>query len=226
MKQYLLFILFSTLFSASSFSQYDDSQFWQNIYLEKNITQHWVIHMNEEGRLTENMTRPSYVYMDWGVTYKASKHLHFTVAYVPILKRQTNDFASFRHQFYFDFSLKKKIHNFVFYDRQMFQNQYNDINRAPDWNIPNYYLRNKVTIKYNTKGRFIPYIAEEIYFQWNNYQRNGKETDRMRFYAGCFYEMDPINELEAYFLAEPHYHISQPFTNWIFGLGYARKLYW
>lgn len=226
MKQILFFILFSFTLSDFCFSQYDDAQFWENIYLEKNITQKWIIHVNEEGRMTENFSRPSYIYTDWGITYKVNKHLHFTAAYVPILKRQTNDFMSLRHQFYVDFTLKKKIHHFVFYDRQMFQNQYNDILRSEGWNIPNYYLRNKVTVKYNTKGSFIPYVAEEIYFQWNNNQSNGKETDRMRFYAGCFYEMNAINEFELYYLVEPHYHISPAFTNWIVGLGYARKLYW
>ncbi|MBI3502732.1 MAG: DUF2490 domain-containing protein [Bacteroidetes bacterium] len=224
MKNYLL-ILF-LLVSGICFSQFDDAQLWENIYLEKNITQRWVIHMNEEGRITENITRPSYIYTDWGITYKACKHLHFTLAYVPIAKKQIDDYVSFRHQFYFDFTLKKKIHRFTFYDRQMFQNQYNDILRSPNWNIPSYYLRNKVTIKYNTKKDFIPYVAEEIYFQWNNSQPNGKETDRMRYYAGVFYEKDLINEFELYYLVEPHYHISQPFTNWIIGIGYARKLYW
>jgi hypothetical protein len=226
MKHILTFLVIALSFYRYSFSQYNDAQLWENIYLEKDITQRLTVHVNEEGRITENMTRPSYIYTDWGITYKVNKHLHFTVAYVPILKKQINDFISFRHQLYCAFTLKKKIERFVFYDRQMFQIQYNDINRTPNWDIPTYYLRNKVTIKYITKRRhYVPYIAEEYYFHWNNSTRNGTQSDRMRFYVGSFYKKDRVNEFELYYLIEPHYHITPPFTNWIIGFGYARNIW-
>ena len=227
MKFKLLFLFIFLLCEKNIFCQYDDAQLWQNIYVERNITQKLLFRVNEEGRITENVTRPSYIYADMGFEYKQSKHFHIQAAYVPIAKRQVNNYISWRHQFYIAFTLKKKIGRFVFYDRQMFQDQYNDINRTSDWNIPSYYLRNKVTIKYNIKKKpFIPYVAEEYYFQYSNTQLNGKESDRMRFYLGCFYEKDLLNEFELYYLIEPHYNVTPAFTNWIIGVGYARKLYW
>ncbi len=225
LKSSLLLGIF--FFQKNIFAQYDDAQLWQNLYFERNLKQKLVIHVNEEGRVTDNWTRPSYIYTDWGITYKASKHWHFTLAYVPILKRQYNDYISLRHQYYFDIVFKQKIKHFTIYDRQIFQNQYNDINRTPNWKIPSYYLRNKVTVKYTLKHTpFILYAAEEYYYQISNTQLNGYESDRMRFYLGIFFEKDLVNEFELYYLIEPHYHIYQPFTNWIVGVGYAHKLYW
>ncbi len=222
----LIIILSHLCFSEVVFSQKnDDSQVWENIYLEKNITQRLLIHLNEEGRLTENCTSPNYIYGDLGLTYNVNKHLHLSAAYVPIAKKTYTSYVSFRQQFYVNFVLKYKFHHFVIYDRQMFQNQYNDIDRSANWDVPDYYLRNKVTIKYKNNSRFVPYIAEEVYFQLDYFHRNGREVDRMRYFAGTFYELNAVDALEFYYLIEPHFHIYNPFINWIMGVGYSHSFY-
>jgi hypothetical protein len=220
----LLFFLIASL-GGHSFSQNNDAQFWENIYLEKNLTQRWAGHLNEEGRLTDNFTSPNYVYVDFGLTYKVNKHIHCTAAYVPIAKKLVTGFTSFRHQMYVDVVFKFKFHHFTIYDRQMFQNQYNDVLHSRDWDIPNYYLRNKITVKYKTKSRLTPYMAEELYYEWDNHKKNSNQIDRLRYYAGLFYRFDGINELEAYYLIEPHYHVNNSSTNWIVGLGFSHVLY-
>ena len=206
--------------------RYDDAQFWQNIYFEKNVSGKFNAHINEEGRITENLQRPSYIYLDLGLTYKPKKHLHLTLAYVPIASRLRTDFTSYRHQFYADVVFKIKYRNFVFYDRQMFQIQYNDVNRAKNWDISNNYIRNKLTAKYRSgESRYIPYLAAEFYYQTNADQYNGVQSDRMRYFIGCFYEMNKVSMVEIYYLIEPHYNIPAPFTNYIIGIGYAHDIY-
>ena len=223
---FLTIIASQFLFKGTLYSQRnDDAQLWENIYLEKNLTQRLAIHLNQEGRLTENCTTPNYIYGDLGITYNVNKHLHLSVAYVPISKRTNTGYVSFRQQFYFNFVLKYKFHHFVFYDRQMFQNQYNDIDRSANWDVPDYYLRNKVTVKYKNKSRFTPYVAEEVYFKLDYFHRNGREIDRMRYFAGTFYELNAVDSLEFYYLIEPHFHIFNPFTNWIMGIGYSHSFY-
>lgn len=224
-KIYLLLFLIQTACSCKLFAQNDDAQFWENIYLEKNLTQRWALHVNEEGRLTNNFTSPNYIYADFGLTYKVNKHIHCTAAYVPIAKKLPTGFVSFRHQMYIDAVFKFKFHHFTIYDRQMFQNQYNDILHSSDWNIPSYYIRNKVTVKYKTKSRVTPYMAEELYFEWDNSKKNSNQIDRIRYFAGLFYRLNGINELEAYYLIEPHFHSRQAYTNWIIGLGFSHTLY-
>lgn len=225
-KFFSFFLLLPLLYADNVCAQYNnDAQLWQNIYIEKNITRRFLVHINEQGRLTENLSIPSYIYADLGLTYKVSKHIHLSLAYVPIAKRLNVDFVSFRHQFYFNFVLKYKYRHFVFYDRQMIQNQYNDINRSANWNIPNYYLRNKITIKYNSDTRFTPYIAEEQYFDWNDNHRNGMQFDKGRYFAGCFYEINLLDVFELYYLIEKHFNITQPFTNYVIGIGYSHVFY-
>jgi hypothetical protein len=215
-------VCLGTIFSQKS----NDAQFWENIYIENDLTQRWAIHINQEGRITNNFSTPNYIYLDLGLTYKINKHIHCSVAYVPIAKKLETGFVSLRHQLYIDAVVRYKFGNFIVYDRQMLQNQYNDILHSSDWNIPDYYLRNKVTVKYKTDNRFIPYAAEEVYFEWNNHIANSNHIDRMRFFAGCFYKIDNINELEAYYLVEPHFHTSDPpYTNWIIGLGFSHVFF-
>ena len=227
-------MLFLTFRAGSLFSQnyrggpnYNDAQFWQNIYIEKELTKKFNIHVNEEGRVTENMTLPSYIYADLGLTYKPKKYLHLMLAYVPIAKRLQTDFVSYNHQFYFAFVFKIEYHHFVFYERQMFQSQYGDINKSANWNIASYYLRNKITVKYKQHKHdgYTPYIAAELYYHDNYNQYNGMQSDRMRYFVGCFYHLNKINEIELYYLIEPHYNIPASFTNYIIGIGYAHDLY-
>ena len=93
----IFFSVFLLLICCSSHilaQGHDDAQLWQNIYFEKNLTRKFNIHINEEGRLTENYSRPSYIYADIGLTYKAGKYLHLSAAWVPIAKRQNNDLLS------------------------------------------------------------------------------------------------------------------------------------
>jgi hypothetical protein len=231
LKIHLLILIWLTgsslLFSQKNYysPKYDDAQFWQNIYVETYLTHKLNIHINEEGRITENITRPSYIYADLGITYKFKKYLHFTLAYVPIASRLQTDFISYRHQFYFDWVLKLKYKHFIFYYRQMTQSQYDDVNRKATWNIASYYLRDKITIKYKTPTNYIPYVATEIYYHANYNQYNGTQTDHARYYVGCFYKLNKVDVFELYYLIEPYFHIPSPYTNYIIGIGYAHNLY-
>ena len=217
------------LFAQQTFykpkTNYNDLQFWQNIYYEKNLSHRINAHFNEEGRITENLTRPSYVYVDFGLTYKPWKFLHLTIAYVPIAKRQLTDFTVYEHQFYFDWVLKLKYGNFIFYDRQMFQSQYNGINRSATWNIPSYYLRQKVTVKYRAGLRYTPYVAAELYYHDNMNTTDGVGRDRMRYFMGVFYRLNTVHEIEFYYMIETHNNIPSPYQNYVLGFGYAYNMF-
>ncbi len=205
--------------------EYNDAQLWENIYVEKNLTLKWNWHINEEGKLTENMTLPSYIYTDLGLTYKYKKYLHFTVAYVPIADRLMTGFVSYEHQFYFDYVLKVKYRHFIFYSREMIQTQYNNIYTSATWNVPYNYLRSKVTVKYRLGLRYVPYVATEFYYHINANQYDGVQFDHARYFAGCFYRMDAVNELELYYMIEPYFNIPAANTNFVIGLGFAHNLY-
>ena len=219
-----LFGGFFLLFTISYLSaQVKDAQLWENIGLEKNITPKLLVRVVQEARLTENFTRPSYNYFDMGFSYKLNKHIHFTFAYVWAEKKVVTDFWMPRHQLYGDITLKGKLHNFTFLDREMLQWQVKDGGRAADGGIPDYYLRSKVTIRYDKSFKWVPYIAAELNYKINSIDYPIYRFDRMRYFAGLFYRTDKENEFEAYYLIEDHLNVKNPQTNFVIGLGYTHS---
>jgi hypothetical protein len=219
MKKFLFFLQL-IFFCLKINAQINDAQLWENINLEKNISKRLLIRINQEGRISENITRPSFNYFDLGLNYKFNKHIHFTIAYVWAEKRLVTDFWSTRYQAYADVTFRKKMKGFMLTDRQMVLWQVKDYFVSAKGKIPDYYLRNKITVKYEREFRFQPYIASEIYYKINQ-PASDYHFNRVRYFAGIFYHPNLINEFEAYYLLENHFHEKNPQTNWVIGLGYS-----
>jgi len=215
-----IFIFFFSLSQIKA--QYNDAQLWENINVEKNITPKLLARINQEGRVTENLTIPSFNYFDIGLCYKVNKHIHITLAYVWEVKRQFDESWSTRHQAYLDVTLRKKIKSFMFTDRQMLMWQVKDYFTSQYGKIPDYYLRNKFTIKYEKFFKIVPYLAEETYFLTSGPNDGTRDSfNRMRYFAGILYHPNLINEFEVYYLIEHQFNIVNPPTNWVIGLGYT-----
>lgn len=226
MRKFSFSLLFLLLISACAYAQpkVQDAQLWENIVIEKNITPKFVVRVVQEARLTENMTSPTFNYFDMGGSYKFSKHVHFTLAYVWAEKKVYNDFWMPRHQAYAAMTLRKKWHGFVFSDRQMFQWEVKDIGRAEDGGVPDYYLRNKVTIRYDKSFTWAPYIASEIYFHVNSPEPYVRyHYDRFRCFAGLFYRTDKENEFEVYYMIENNFNQNHQTMKYVIGLGYTHS---
>jgi hypothetical protein len=223
MKKKLLFcFLFLFRITHIAFAQINDAQVWENVNVEKIISQKFSARINQEGRITENFSRLGFSYLDVGVNYKINKHIHATLAYVWVEKKQLDDTWSARHQAYIDFTFRKKIKGFLVADRQMFLWQVKDYFSSATGRIPDYYLRNKITIRWDKTFKFQPYAAAEIYYR--TYGPNDSwqfHFNRIRYFAGVFYHPNLINEFEAYYLIEHHFNIIAPPTNWVIGLGYT-----
>src|SRR5438093_218498 len=108
MKKMFFFFLVIFGFRQYDFAQNNDAQLWENIILEKNISQKLSARIVQQGRITENISKPSYNYFDCGFNYKINKHVHATIAYVWVEKRQQTDFWSTRHQAYAALTFRKK----------------------------------------------------------------------------------------------------------------------
>ena len=213
-----LFTVSNILSLAECHAQMNDFALWENISFEKLINSKTTIHLNHEGRINENASHFYYAYADAGLTYKINKHFNASLDYVFVEKQLYNEFWSTRHQFYGDIIYKKTIKSFRFYVRSMIQGQVQDIYSSETGKIPGYYFRNKITLKYDLR-RYTPYVALESY---NKVNLPGIEiTDRFRYFAGCFYELDISNELELYYLLERHININNPKTNYILGIGFG-----
>lgn len=218
----LFFVLFISGINTITIAQISDAQFWENVNVEKVFSPKITARINQESRTTENFSRFSFDYFDFGIKYKINKHIHATLAYVWVEKRMLNDRWSERNQAYLDFTFRKKVKGFLVSDRQMFLWQVKDYFSSRDGHLPDYYLRNKVTIRWDKTFRFQPYVAEEIYYHiYGSNTSLQYHFNRIRYFAGVFYHPNSINEFEAYYLIEHHFSIDNPATNWVIGLGYT-----
>lgn len=216
---------FISIFSAGlSFAQENDFAIWENIYLEKILPHKTTIHLNHEGRIKENASQFNYAYADVGITKKINKYFHFSFDYVFMEKALNTSFWSTRHQLYADVVYKYNRKSFRYYLRSMLQAQTQDIYSSESGSIPSYYLRNKIIVKYCLR-RYTPYMATEFYYNLNSNSKLGKQFDRARYFAGCFYELDKANEVEIYYLFENHFNVNHSDNNYILGLGFSHTFY-
>jgi hypothetical protein len=218
---YSFFILFC---GKAAQAQVNDAQLWENINIEKSFSPKVSARVNQEARFVNNISNLGFNYFDFGVNYKFSKHIHATVAYVWVEKQRNDESWSPRHQAYLDLTFRKKFGGFLFTDRQMVQWQVKDYFVSADGRFPEYYLRNKVTIKWDKTFRFQPYVAEELYFHSNMFGTPVPyRFNRIRYFAGLFYHPDQANEFEMYYMHERHFNEANPSLNWVIGLGYAHS---
>jgi hypothetical protein len=203
-------------------AQVNDAQVWENVNVEKQVRPKLSVRLIQEGRVTENFSRFSFNYFDTGLNFKLNKHFHGTVAYVWVEKQRLDDTWSARHQAYASITFKQKFGDLTFSDRQMVLWQVKDYFTSPTGGLPEYYLRNKVTLKYEKSFRFQPYVAEEIYYHINTGDAASVyHFNRLRCFAGLFYHPNIRNEFEIYYLYEKHFNEDNPPTNFVTGLGYA-----
>lgn len=222
--KFLFFILFF-LSAEIVFCQdavVNDAGLWQNFYVEKKISKQFAIHQNELLRFDQNFTHFDYIYTDWGVTYKPARWIHFSVDYVYIFK-QVPLFYSNRHQFYADAVLAHHWNRFKFSLRSMLQPQYNDVYDSPTGFIPNWFWRNKFTLKADYYN-FTPYLAYEIYYQFWNPNPIQNTFTRNRYFAGVSYPLNSRNIVELYYCIEQNFNIGRDLNKYVIGIGYEWDL--
>lgn len=225
----ILIVLFFLLIAGYVTSQVNDAGYRQNICLERRITQQWDFHFNYQARINQNITNFYLTYGDFGLRYKLNKHIHLRADYVFAIRKDKDKIWNIRHQAYVALTLKQKIGHFTFSDRIRYQVQYQRVYSSEFGTIPDYRLRNKGTAKYNNNSRYTYYVACEVYYKLNDYYKakmpEGHQFDRVRYFAGLFYQLNKVNEIELYYLVEKHFNVNNPTTNFVIGVGYSHIFY-
>lgn len=202
MKGKHLLVLLACCFGTKFFGQYyNDAQLWFNLYLEKRLTKHLDIHLNQQDRWDQNISHYRLGYADVGLTWRFNKNVKILADYVFTQKAKKEGNFSTRHQFYVAFSAKKDIRRWRFIYRNMLQLQYNDPMRDRYGFFPYYKDRNKFTIKYELSKRFDLYVASELYVPLNLPSRTFY-PDRVRYFAGVFINIVKHQQLELYYMIQ------------------------
>lgn len=211
-------VLFAKPVFAQEFS--DDAAIWTNFYFEKKVSDKWTIHLNQQNRINENVTRFNLAYADVGVTYKLNKYASVMGDYVFSQNRKFDLSFKSRHQGYVALMLHARMGRWRFNYRNMFQSQVEEYFSSEKGKVPEYYERNKVTVKYDLNKYVSLYSAQEIYYPL--YQEKNKGFDRSRTFAGMFYNLNKQMQIELYFLFQRELNAFDATRRvFVYGLGYS-----
>jgi hypothetical protein len=216
--------LFGIIFSTSA--QYDDAGLWTTLNIEKKLKNNFRIFLTEEFRLRENFSEINLFYTEVGVGCKPYSFLKIDLSYRFIQKKLETDFYSMRHRFMLDITLKKKLKDFEFSYRHRLQREVRNINSSENGRLPEWYSRNKFSVKYDFGKKYTPYISAEFRYQIDDPRNieSDQTWHRGRYVAGVDYELDKKNKLGLYYLIQHEWNVSLPENQYIIGLEYSLSL--
>lgn len=210
------------LFGSPLKGQVKDAGLWTTISFEAKLIKKTSLNISQEFRFNENITELGTAYTDAGLSYKLNKHFQIAASYRFTQKRTSENYYSFRHRIYIDLKYEKKIKPFQVQFRSRFQDQYADKGRASDGGVPEFYLRNKLGLKWDLNKPYTPYISVEL-FSPLNYPRDNA-FDNIRTSAGLDYSFSKHHKIDIYYLIQKEVNVNKPKTDFVFGLGYTYKL--
>ncbi len=220
--RYILLLTAVLLFPLISWGQTSDAGLWLSINIEKKITPLLSINFDQELRMNENITEAGTIFSDIGISYKINKYLRVSANYRFINKRRMDDSYSNRHRYYFDLMFRKKFKPITISFRTRFQSQYADVYSSKDGKIPQYYSRNKLSIKYDFSKKIQPYISAELFsplkYPYNVFM------DNARYCIGTEYVINRMHTLDFFYLFQKEYKVKNPLSEHIIGIGYSLSL--
>jgi hypothetical protein len=223
-----IYILFSFLFLSTLVSGQvtNDAGLWTTFNVDKKLNNKFSIFLTEEFRLKENFTTINLFYTDIGVEVRPAKFLKVALAYRLIEKNLIDETYSYRHRLMLDITVKKKFGNFALSYRHRLQSEVRNIYSSELGALPEWYSRNKLTVKYDFEKKIIPYIAAEFRYQITNPRlvESNNTWHRSRYIAGFDYKANDKSTFGLYYLIQNEYNVSAPQNLYIIGLEYSLSL--
>jgi len=222
--RFLVFIaLLINLLSGSALNaQVKDAGLWTSVNFEAKLVKKVSLTISQELRFNENITELGAAFTDAGLSYKLNKHFEIAANYRFTQRRRNDNYYSFRQRFYGDVKYSRKLKPFDVSFRTRIQDQISDIGRASDGGVPEYYWRNKLSLKWDTKKAYSPYVSVELFSPLNYPRINA--FDAMRTTAGVEYEISKHHKVDIYYMIQKVLNVSKPETDFILGLGYFYKI--
>jgi hypothetical protein len=215
------FILFCFLILAINgvLAQVNDTQLWMSVQLEKKLTPDLRIEFTEEVRLNENITEVGTVYSDLGISYRFWKRFRLGASYRFSLNRRLDDTYERRHSWYADASYREKLKPIILILRLRYQSRYAKFFTSEKAGLPKNHLRTKLTIKYDLKKKFEPYIFAETYFRTG--VPASQSFDQLRLCAGIEYTFNRMHMIDLHYLFCREYNVKNPETDYVIGISYS-----
>ena len=167
LSRFLIVVLSICLLSKSGSAQIDDTRLWTGVTLKHKFTRKLTGAITEQIRFNQDISR-----IDKDTYYSKS------------------------HRIYADVSYKYKPARFAFTIRERLQEEYTSINSSENGKIPEWALRSKLTIAYDTESRYKPYAAFEMYYLIKNNKNDPSGITRYRYSTGVEYEFNRIHSID------------------------------
>lgn len=193
-----LFILLCLAYAAKA--QQSDLALWNTLNLEWKTSKKGNLHLTNQYRFNENISRFDYTFYDIGYDRRFKKWLSGTAAYVLNVKNDIDEGVLYRHQFYMNASLEWSPGKWKFQNRNQVQTQIEDQNFGGDQGFPDLFYRNKMVVRYKLSKKWYPYIAAELYFRINHPRAFEDYVYRTRAFAAVQYNISKRRSAEAYYM--------------------------
>lgn len=227
MAKKLLILLITLGLNFSAMAQaISDAGLWNTIKVNKKINKKLSLFLTEEYRVKENISQTNLLFTELGVVIKPLKFLKTSASYRFTEKYMKNKTFTYRHRFVINLTFKQKFGNVSLSYRQRIQTEYSSIYTSETGNIPAWYYRHKVGIKYKLDKPLTPYIAAEIRYQIYDHsaQESNMLFDRNRYVAGVDYKLNKKNSIGLYYLFQNNYNTSTRKKTYIIGIEYTLSL--
>lgn len=226
----LLRLFIFTLLLLSSINQLfaqadyiDDAAVWVGFNLEKKLTDKIYLQLSQQNRITENVSTYGRGNIDVGVTYRFTKNIRLMGDYV-YLKRPNPDHSfTNEHRLYAALVLKKEVGRWDFSYRNMVQMRMKNIYTSEEGKIPQYFERNKLSVKYQLNKYFSPYVSGELFYPFN--QTKNKRLKKVRTTIGLDYKINRKTNVEVYFLYQHELNaFNSTNRDFVYGVSLSREL--
>ena len=203
--------IFLFLFSSKLFAQdVVGSGAWLGLDLKHKLSKKWDINFCPQLRTLFSPLQFNSVLLEGGLDYDATKNITLSGFY-----RADLSVTAIQHRVYADFSFdhkfKKKITGSI---RLRAQRQFE---RA---NIPDNYLRPKLSFKYKLTKKITPFISGELFY---HVYYKGNQFDNFRFETGANLDLKHNRSIKAYYLLDKEFNVKAAGMQHIAGLTFGME---
>ncbi len=202
-------------------AQIDDTRLWTNITLKHKFTRKLTASVSQQLRLDHDVTQVDQLFSEAGMEYELKKNFKISLNYRFINKNE-DTYYSKSHRLYADVSYKYKPKKFAFTIRERIQEEYTSINSSENGKIPEWVLRSKLGVSYDTKTRCKPYVSFEAYYLIHNAKSDPVGFNRTRYSTGVEYEFNRIHTLDLGLIFQNNLY--DGYNNFVYSISYTYTL--
>jgi predicted porin len=173
------------------------------------------IGINPEILMNENYQEIGRFNVDLGGDYKITKQFKMGLYYRFAKSRLLDNSYENRHRWYLEGAYKFKIERISTTVRFRYQSNYDQEGTAIDFDSPQESLRSKVSLRYNTKKRWNPFLEGEI---WTNLEE--ELVDNYRIGLGIEYDISKRQSIITAYKLNKEVNQKNEITSHIIYLGY------